>query len=206
MYEAILIGLMSGTITFLALLVLDKVKKIDDPCGSFAVHGLNGAWGLIAVGIFSKDGGILYNGGPYLLGVQILASFVIGIWSLLTTAVLLWCINKIVPIRSSLIQELLGADYIEHNILHGSIGIENAVDILKNYQSDIPTGIDPTGRNLGHNMFLEDNFAEGYENLKATLDMIFDQDFSTSEVETFVKEESGRKRPYSSQGGAFGRK
>ena len=35
MYEAILIGLMSGTITFLTLLALERLP-IDDPCGSFA--------------------------------------------------------------------------------------------------------------------------------------------------------------------------
>lgn len=30
----------------------DKVK-IDDPVGAISVHGVNGAWGLIAVGLFS---------------------------------------------------------------------------------------------------------------------------------------------------------
>ena len=35
MYEAIMIGLMSGTITFLTLLALERLP-IDDPCGSFA--------------------------------------------------------------------------------------------------------------------------------------------------------------------------
>jgi ammonia channel protein AmtB len=35
MYEAIMIGLMSGTITFLTLLTLERLP-IDDPCGSFA--------------------------------------------------------------------------------------------------------------------------------------------------------------------------
>ena len=46
MYEALMIGLMSGLITFLTLLSLERLP-IDDPCGSFAVHGMNGAWGLL---------------------------------------------------------------------------------------------------------------------------------------------------------------
>ena len=57
----------------------------------------------------------------------------------------------------------MGADYVEHNILHGSIGIENAVEVLQNFH-DIQTGIDPTGKNLGHMMYLENTFADGFEN------------------------------------------
>ena len=44
--------------------------------------------------------------------------------------------------------ELLGADYSEHNILHAGIGIEKAVDILKTFH-DIEEDLDPTGNNLG---------------------------------------------------------
>ena len=38
MYEALMIGFMSGIITFLTLLTMERLP-IDDPCGSFAVHG-----------------------------------------------------------------------------------------------------------------------------------------------------------------------
>ena len=50
--------------------------------------------------------------------------------------------------RSSIVNELLGADYSEHNILHAGIGIEKAVDVLKAFH-DIQTDLDPTGKNLG---------------------------------------------------------
>jgi len=35
-----------------SVMFFDKVK-IDDPVGAISVHGVNGAWGLLAVGIFS---------------------------------------------------------------------------------------------------------------------------------------------------------
>jgi hypothetical protein len=46
------------------------------------------------------------------------------------------------------VNELLGSDYSEHNILHGGIGIEKAVEVLKAFH-DIETDLDPTGNNLG---------------------------------------------------------
>jgi len=52
-------------------------------------------------------------------------------------------------VRCPVVEELLGADYSDHNILHAGIGIEKAVDILKAFH-DIPTGLDPTGNNLGN--------------------------------------------------------
>ena len=94
-WEAIIIGVISGMITFLAMMALER-SSIDDPCASFAVHGLSGAWGLLAVGIFGhKEDGImeypaLIRGGYYLFFVQLLAVAVIAIWASVTTYILLW--------------------------------------------------------------------------------------------------------------------
>ncbi len=61
----------------------------------------------------------------------------------------------------SVVEELLGADYAVHNILHPDIGVEEAVAILREFhgEEDVAVGIQPTGNNLGHMMYLEDNFA-----------------------------------------------
>ncbi|NTU94355.1 MAG: ammonium transporter [Chlorobiaceae bacterium] len=62
---AALIGLISGVLVIEAAFFIEKVLKIDDPVGAVAVHGVNGAWGCIALGLFA-DGtyGDGWNGVP----------------------------------------------------------------------------------------------------------------------------------------------
>ena len=220
MYEAVCIGLISGLITFLTMLVIERTK-LDDPCGSFAVHGMNGAWGLIALGLFGHKehekleyDGLLYNGGVYQLYVQFLAVFSITAWTIITTYLILWMINKITPLRTQVVCELLGADYTVHNIMHGGAsGIAKAVETLKYVDPDIPTDIEPTGNNLGHSMYLEDNYAEGFdlrskklENAGLTLSMMFAENVRLLDVQEFIEHTGVPKniRP-TSGGGAFGR-
>ena len=49
---AFTIGLVAGVLVIVSVFFFDKIK-IDDPVGAISVHGVNGAWGLIAVGLFS---------------------------------------------------------------------------------------------------------------------------------------------------------
>jgi len=49
---AFIIGLVSGVLVVVSVFFFDRIK-IDDPVGAISVHGVNGAWGLIAVGLFS---------------------------------------------------------------------------------------------------------------------------------------------------------
>jgi ammonium transporter, Amt family len=51
---AILIGAVSGVLVIAAALFVETTLKIDDPVGAIAVHGCNGAWGILAVGLFSN--------------------------------------------------------------------------------------------------------------------------------------------------------
>jgi Amt family ammonium transporter len=62
---AALIGLIAGVLVIEAAFFIEKVMKIDDPVGAIAVHGVNGAWGCIALGLFA-DGtyGDGWNGVP----------------------------------------------------------------------------------------------------------------------------------------------
>jgi len=48
-----LIGLISGILVIEAAFFIEKKLKIDDPVGAVAVHGVNGAWGIIALGLFA---------------------------------------------------------------------------------------------------------------------------------------------------------
>jgi Amt family ammonium transporter len=49
---AVIIGAVSGVLVVYSVFFFDKMK-IDDPVGAISVHGTNGAWGLISVGLFS---------------------------------------------------------------------------------------------------------------------------------------------------------
>ena len=88
---------------------------IDDPRAVFAVHGLCGFWGLISVCIFGrKNEGLLEYGGLihgeyYLLMIQFIAALVIALWGMLSTYTILCFINLMIPLRTPLVNELLGA-------------------------------------------------------------------------------------------------
>jgi Amt family ammonium transporter len=58
--SAVAIGLIAGVFVCWAVVFFEKTLKLDDPVGAISVHGVNGAWGLIAVGLFA-DG--TYGGG-----------------------------------------------------------------------------------------------------------------------------------------------
>ena len=63
--SAVVIGGIAGVLVVFAVLFIERTLKIDDPVGAIAVHGVNGAWGVLAVGLFS-DGtyGDGWNGVP----------------------------------------------------------------------------------------------------------------------------------------------
>jgi Amt family ammonium transporter len=56
-----IIGLIAGVLVCLAVEFFDRVARIDDPVGAISVHGVNGLWGVISVGLFA-DGKSNYGG------------------------------------------------------------------------------------------------------------------------------------------------
>src|SRR5205823_2327498 len=56
-----IIGLIAGVLVCVAVEFVDRVMKTDDPVGAISVHGVNGIWGVIAVGLFA-DGKSNYGG------------------------------------------------------------------------------------------------------------------------------------------------
>ena len=56
---ACIIGLSPGVWSALSVEFIDRVHAVDDPVGAISVHGVNGIWGVISVGLFA-DG---TNGG-----------------------------------------------------------------------------------------------------------------------------------------------
>ena len=62
---ACFIGLVSGILVVEAVFFVEKTLKLDDPVGAISVHGVNGAWGCLALGLFADGSyGDGWNGVP----------------------------------------------------------------------------------------------------------------------------------------------
>jgi Amt family ammonium transporter len=53
-WAAAVIGLIAAILCIEAVFFIERKMKVDDPVGAIAVHGVNGIWGVISVGIFAN--------------------------------------------------------------------------------------------------------------------------------------------------------
>ena len=58
---SVIIGLVAGVLVCLSVEFFDRTARVDDPVGAISVHGVNGIWGVISVGLFA-DGHSNYGG------------------------------------------------------------------------------------------------------------------------------------------------
>jgi Amt family ammonium transporter len=65
-WAAALIGSIAGVLVIEAAFFVERRLKLDDPVGAVAVHGANGLWGVLAVGLFAN--------GRYGIGWNLTAS------------------------------------------------------------------------------------------------------------------------------------
>lgn len=110
-WAAIVIGFVGG-ILFLTASAFLKKMRIDDPVDAFAVHGVCGAWGALAVAFFNFTGGIFYVGedaGDLLLW-QFIGVVTIATWSSGLSAVTFFILKRAGILRVSLEDEKAGAD------------------------------------------------------------------------------------------------
>jgi ammonium transporter, Amt family len=107
--SAIIIGFIAGVLVDIAVVVIDKMK-IDDPVGAIAVHGVNGLFGTVAVGLFATENGLFFGGGATQLGVQVIGVLAIGTFSFVLTFVILKIMKNTFGIRVSREVELAGMD------------------------------------------------------------------------------------------------
>jgi Amt family ammonium transporter len=64
---AVLVGVVAGLLVAWSVVVLERRLRVDDPVGAISVHGVCGAWGALAVGLFADGSyGVGWNGvaGP----------------------------------------------------------------------------------------------------------------------------------------------
>ena len=129
---SVIIGFVAGLLVCVSVEFVERVLKVDDPVGAISVHGTNGLWGVISVGLFA-DGtsnyggswngvngsvtGLFYGGGAsqlvaQFIGVGTLIGFVFGLSYVANTV-----IDLLVGQRSSAADELEGLDIPEMGAL-----------------------------------------------------------------------------------------
>jgi Amt family ammonium transporter len=140
-WAAVVIGAIAGVLVVFSVFFWDK-RGIDDPVGAISVHGVNGLWGVISVGIFAngkygggwngvvrdawvnQPGGYGYDGVRGLLygdasqlGAQCLDALVVAVFGFVMAYVWFKISDKITPIRVSRETELGGLDNPEMGAL-----------------------------------------------------------------------------------------
>ena len=106
--SAIIIGAVAGVLVVFSVLFFDKIK-VDDPVGAVSVHGVNGAWGTLAAGIFNIGGT-----SASIIGVQLLGIAACFIWTFPMAFIMFKLIDKSMGLRVSPEEELEGLDLAEH--------------------------------------------------------------------------------------------
>ena len=106
--SAIIIGSAAGIIVVFSVIFFDAIR-VDDPVGAISVHGVCGAWGTLAAGIFNMGGTSLQ-----IIGVQALGIAACFFWVFPTAFVVFKLIEKSIGLRVSPEEELEGLDIIEH--------------------------------------------------------------------------------------------
>ncbi|MCR4821722.1 MAG: ammonium transporter [Treponema sp.] len=130
---AAFIGAAAGLLVVFGIWLLDYKLHIDDPVGAVAVHMMNGIWGTIAVGLFATSSapgfagagikeGLFYGGGFEQLGKQLGGMGVTALWTVVTITILFTAIKKIMGLRVSTEEEIIGLDKIEHGLESGYAG------------------------------------------------------------------------------------
>jgi Amt family ammonium transporter len=113
--SAIMIGLAAGVLVDIAVVTIDKLK-VDDPVGAIAVHGINGTFGTLAVGLFAEESGLFTTGQAHQLGVQAIGVFSIAAFSFTVTYIVFTIMKKTIGVRITPDQEELGIDKIEYGV------------------------------------------------------------------------------------------
>jgi ammonium transporter, Amt family len=119
-WAAVVIGITGGILVIFGIDIIESCK-IDDPVGAFAVHGINGMMGTLAVGFLgqseltlNKKAGLLLGGGFDLLGVQILGIVAISAFTIAFAFLMFAGLNAMGRLRVHPDADKIGIDNYEH--------------------------------------------------------------------------------------------
>ena len=106
--SSILIGAVAGTLVVFSVLFFDRIR-VDDPVGAISVHGVCGAWGTLAAGIFNM-GGFSFK----IIAVQLIGIGACFAWTFTMAFAIFKLIDLTMGLRVSKEEEIEGLDFSEH--------------------------------------------------------------------------------------------
>jgi Amt family ammonium transporter len=114
------IGAIAGALCYVSVMIVKAKLKYDDSLDAFGIHGVAGAWGVLAVGLWGSlavnqngaDG--LFHSGAHQLLVQFVAVVIAAAFSFVVSFLLLKLVDKVMGLRVSPDQELIGLDLTQH--------------------------------------------------------------------------------------------
>jgi len=112
--DALLTGGLAGAIFVVMFTLTQNKGKIDDVLGVWPLHGLCGAWGGIACGIFGQQalGGL----GGVSLAAQLIGTLMGIAWALAGGFMVYGLLKLLMGLRLSAKEEYQGADLSIHKI------------------------------------------------------------------------------------------
>jgi len=128
-WAAVVIGGIAGVLVVYSVIFIERKLHIDDPVGASSVHGVNGLWGMIALGLFADgsygagfngiDGAVkgLFYGDPGQLAAQLIAGVVAACWAFGLFYIFFGIQKKFFSLRSSAADEIAGLDATEMGVL-----------------------------------------------------------------------------------------
>lgn len=105
---AIIIGLIAGSIVVFSVLFFERIR-IDDPVGAISVHGVCGAWGTLAAGLFNTGGTSMT-----IIGVQLIGIAACFAWTFPLAFIMFKLVDVTIGLRVSEMEEMEGLDFTEH--------------------------------------------------------------------------------------------
>lgn len=117
--SAIFIGIGAGVFCYYAVLLRMK-SSVDESLDVWGVHGIAGAWGAVATGIFASKlinpsgaNGLLF-GNPSQVLIQFVAVAVVWMYALVTTWIIAKLVDITIGLRVNEKEEEIGLDISEH--------------------------------------------------------------------------------------------
>jgi Amt family ammonium transporter len=111
---ALVVGAIAGAIFVWMFTLVQNKWQIDDVLGVWPLHGLCGAWGGIAAGIFGQTS--LGGAGGVVLGAQVLGTACVVAFALVSGGLVYGLLNLALGLRLTQEEEFDGADLSIHRI------------------------------------------------------------------------------------------